>query len=123
MCKPQKSPHVNMSSKTSQFHLLFIVQLQNTNYFLKTRLLIVTFRNSFGPSGGRLTGIGSSPIRILLALLLSFSQACASSASAAAEVKCGGVGRSCNTKCKRKNLMDTSYIGHVCVALQKTYFK
>ena len=75
--------------------------------------------NSSRPSGGVLTGIGSSPIRILLALLLSFSQACASSASAAAEVKCGGVGRSCNTKCKRKTQCSLTVLG--VFVLLRTY--
>ena len=44
---------------------------------------------------GDLTGRGSSPIRILLALLLSFSHAEPRRLSAAADVKWGGVGLNC----------------------------
>ena len=44
---------------------------------------------------GGLTEMGSIPIRILLALLLSFSQACDSIPSAMGEVRWGGVGRNC----------------------------
>lgn len=53
------------------------------------------------------TGTGSNPIRILFALFASFSQACANRPSAAADVKCGGVGRIWTYKRKLDNVFLT----------------